>query len=88
MCISSDMFEEYADTVGWTRDERQVCGAVGRYDSLSLRDRYFHVSYNFLLHCILKLRDGGTRGWLRFRCYVSYHHELSLRFSNLALLLI
>jgi hypothetical protein len=82
------MFEKYEDTVDWTRDERQVCGAVGHYEMLSLRDRYFYGSYDCILHCILKLRDGDIRGWLQFRCYVSYHHELSFRFSNPALLLI
>jgi hypothetical protein len=34
--IGYDVLEKYEDVVGRTRDQRRVCGAVGRRDSVSL----------------------------------------------------
>jgi hypothetical protein len=56
-CIGYGVLEKY-DVVGWTRDQRRVCGARGRRDSLSLWHASFRVSYVRALHCILKLHDG------------------------------
>jgi hypothetical protein len=55
MCVGCDVLEKYEDVVGQTRDQRRVCGAVGRRNGLSLWHASFCVSYGRALHCILKL---------------------------------
>lgn len=65
VCVSVAMCSNrYKDAGCGTRDERRVCGAVGRRDRLSLWDRYFRVSYDCLLRCVSKFGYGCTRGWL------------------------
>jgi hypothetical protein len=45
---------EYEDAVGWTRDQRPVCGAVKRRGGVSLWHRSFRVSSSCALRCVLK----------------------------------
>jgi hypothetical protein len=42
-CIGCDMLE-YVDVVGWMKDLRRACEAVGRRDGLSLWHVNFRVS--------------------------------------------
>jgi hypothetical protein len=55
ICISYDVLEKDEDMIGRTRDQRRVCGAVGRRDGLSLWHASFHVSYGRALHFTLKV---------------------------------
>jgi hypothetical protein len=55
VCVSVAMrSKRHEDAEGGTRDERRVCGAVGRRDGSSLLDRCFRASYAFPLNCVSK----------------------------------
>jgi hypothetical protein len=51
-CLRYD--REHEDAVGWTRDQRRVCGAVKRRDGVSLWHGSFRVSYRCASRCVLK----------------------------------
>jgi hypothetical protein len=45
---------EHEDAVGWTRDQRRVCGAGKRRDGVSLWHRSFRISCSRASRCVLK----------------------------------
>jgi hypothetical protein len=52
ICIRCDVLEKDEDVVGWTRDQRRVCGGVGQREGVSLWHANVRVSYNRALYCV------------------------------------